>query len=157
MPADTRRGGRVLPAALAGVVMGFDNLGRSVALASLVFAGGLAAGAPVAVALFLASGIIGTGTLLLKRFFVGPAFSVVQNTTVAILLPAIFAIAALDLGITSSVVLGIGPEGGWSQRDLQALQASGFGGVRLGPRILRTETAGIAAIAALQARFGDFA
>ncbi|WP_196484411.1 16S rRNA (uracil(1498)-N(3))-methyltransferase, partial [Xanthomonas translucens] len=33
--------------------------------------------------------------------------------------------------------------------------AAGFAGLRLGPRILRTETAGLAAIAALQARCGD--
>ena len=52
-------------------------------------------------------------------------------------------------------VLAIGPEGGWSPRDRTQLLAAGFRGLRLGPRILRTETAGLAAIAALQARFGD--
>ncbi|HEU4990983.1 MAG TPA: 16S rRNA (uracil(1498)-N(3))-methyltransferase [Luteimonas sp.] len=52
-------------------------------------------------------------------------------------------------------VLAVGPEGGWSPRDRAQLEAAGFTGLRLGPRILRTETAGIAAIAALQARFGD--
>ncbi|KAB8196970.1 16S rRNA (uracil(1498)-N(3))-methyltransferase [Lysobacter maris] len=56
----------------------------------------------------------------------------------------------------STVVLAVGPEGGWSPRDREQLQAAGFDGLRLGPRILRTETAGLAAIAALQARFGDF-
>ena len=53
------------------------------------------------------------------------------------------------------IVLAVGPEGGWSPRDRAQLHASGFEGLRLGPRILRTETAGLAAIAALQARFGD--
>ena len=53
------------------------------------------------------------------------------------------------------VVVAIGPEGGWSPRDREALSAVGFTGLRLGPRILRTETAGLAAIAALQSRFGD--
>ena len=52
-------------------------------------------------------------------------------------------------------VLAVGPEGRWSPRDRAQLQEAGFTGLRLGPRILRTETAGIAAIAALQARFGD--
>ena len=52
-------------------------------------------------------------------------------------------------------VLAVGPEGGWSPRDREVLRAAGFTGLRLGPRILRTETAGIAAIAALQAMFGD--
>jgi 16S rRNA (uracil1498-N3)-methyltransferase len=53
------------------------------------------------------------------------------------------------------LVLAIGPEGGWSVRDRDAVRAAGFDGIRLGPRILRTETAGIAAVAALQARLGD--
>ena len=52
-------------------------------------------------------------------------------------------------------ILVIGPEGGLGERDIQALTASGFAGLRLGPRILRTETAGMAALAALQALHGD--
>ncbi len=52
-------------------------------------------------------------------------------------------------------VLAIGPEGGWSPRDKLSLTAAGFTELRLGPRTLRTETAGIVAIAALQSRFGD--
>jgi len=56
---------------------------------------------------------------------------------------------------TMHVAIAIGPEGGWSPRDRTILQAAGFEGLRLGPRILRTETAGLAAIAALQSRFGD--
>ena len=55
----------------------------------------------------------------------------------------------------STVLLAVGPEGGWSPRDRELLRAAGFTGLRLGPRILRTETAGLAAIAALQSRFGD--
>lgn len=55
-----------------------------------------------------------------------------------------------------AVILVIGPEGGFGGRDLAALQAAGFRGLTLGPRILRTETAGLAAIAALQALHGDF-
>lgn len=51
--------------------------------------------------------------------------------------------------------LAVGPEGGWSTRDRGLLVAAGFEGLRLGPRVLRTETAGIAAIAALQALLGD--
>ena len=53
------------------------------------------------------------------------------------------------------VRLLVGPEGGWSEAELAAFDAAGCRRVRLGPRILRTETAGIAAIAILQARFGD--
>lgn len=58
-------------------------------------------------------------------------------------------------GARIAIAIAIGPEGGWSQRDLGTLRAAGFSGLRLGPRVLRTETAGLAAIAALQARFGD--
>jgi len=61
----------------------------------------------------------------------------------------------LDLGSGHDVILAIGPEGGWSPRDRDVLRAAGFNGIRLGPRILRTETAGLAAIAALQSRYGD--
>jgi 16S rRNA (uracil1498-N3)-methyltransferase len=57
--------------------------------------------------------------------------------------------------IERDCVLAVGPEGGWSPRDRASLEAMGFKGLRLGPRVLRTETAGIAAIAALQGRFGD--
>ena len=56
----------------------------------------------------------------------------------------------------SSLTLVIGPEGGLSERDLAALRAGKFEGLRLGPRILRTETAGLAAMAGLQALYGDW-
>ena len=55
----------------------------------------------------------------------------------------------------AGIVIGIGPEGGWSEKDRTILRSAGFTGLRLGPRVLRTETAGLAAIAALQAKFGD--
>ncbi|MBW8367719.1 MAG: 16S rRNA (uracil(1498)-N(3))-methyltransferase [Arenimonas sp.] len=54
-----------------------------------------------------------------------------------------------------SIALVVGPEGGLSDRDLATLRAAGFRGLKLGPRILRTETAGLAAVAALQALYGD--
>lgn len=59
-----------------------------------------------------------------------------------------------DLG-RRPLTLAIGPEGGWSEADLAVLAGAGFHGLRLGPRVLRTETAGLAAITALQARYGD--
>ena len=65
-------------------------------------------------------------------------------------------IATMMLPANAECVLAVGPEGGWSRRDREILREAGFAGLRLGPRILRTETAGLAAIAALQARFGDF-
>lgn len=54
------------------------------------------------------------------------------------------------------VVLVIGPEGGLSEKEMKWLDRAGSTGVRLGPRVLRTETAGPAAIAALQTVFGDW-
>ncbi|UGB38954.1 16S rRNA (uracil(1498)-N(3))-methyltransferase [Frateuria soli] len=52
-------------------------------------------------------------------------------------------------------LLVVGPEGGLGERDVASLGNAGFAGLRLGPRILRTETAGLAALAALQAWHGD--
>lgn len=54
------------------------------------------------------------------------------------------------------VVLAAGPEGGFSGNEHAALQQQGFKAVRLGPRILRTETAALAALAALQILWGDY-
>lgn len=56
----------------------------------------------------------------------------------------------------SGAILMVGPEGGLGERDLEALDGKGFQRLQLGPRILRTETAGLAAAAALQAVHGDF-
>jgi 16S rRNA (uracil1498-N3)-methyltransferase len=57
--------------------------------------------------------------------------------------------------ISSRVELLIGPEGGLDDVELEAATAAGFAPVRLGPRVLRTETAGIVALAVLQALWGD--
>jgi 16S rRNA (uracil1498-N3)-methyltransferase len=54
-------------------------------------------------------------------------------------------------------VLVVGPEGGFSSAETAHLQRHGFSALRLGPRIMRTETAGPVTIALLQARFGDLA
>ena len=55
----------------------------------------------------------------------------------------------------SAVTVLIGPEGGLAQAEQEAAVAAGFRPVRLGPRVLRTETAAIAALALLQREFGD--
>jgi len=49
----------------------------------------------------------------------------------------------------------VGPEGGLDDDEDARARASGWRPLRLGPRVLRPETAGLAALAALQARFGD--
>jgi 16S rRNA (uracil1498-N3)-methyltransferase len=61
----------------------------------------------------------------------------------------------LEFDPSEPIVLAVGPEGGWSPQDIEQLRAAGFAGVRLGPRVLRTETAGLAAISALQMLHGD--
>jgi 16S rRNA (uracil1498-N3)-methyltransferase len=54
------------------------------------------------------------------------------------------------------VFLLIGPEGGISATEKALTLAAGFSCVRLGPRILRTETAPVVALTALQLQWGDF-
>ena len=59
-----------------------------------------------------------------------------------------------DTGIATAEI-AIGPEGGFAGDELEAFRVAGFSQVGLGPRILRTETAAIAAVVWLQAHFGD--
>ena len=54
------------------------------------------------------------------------------------------------------MVLLVGPEGGLSAREHGDAVATGFTPIRLGPRVLRTETAAVAALAAMQTLWGDF-
>lgn len=60
-----------------------------------------------------------------------------------------------DLNIKGKVRLLIGPEGGLSDDEIAKSKKAGFIGVTLGPRILRTETAALAALCVLGAHFGD--
>ena len=55
-----------------------------------------------------------------------------------------------------SIVMLAGPEGGFSPEEERAAVQAGYAPVRLGPRVLRTETAAVAALAAMQALWGDF-
>lgn len=55
----------------------------------------------------------------------------------------------------SNIELLIGPEGGLDDDELQRARESGFTAVRLGPRVLRTETASVVALSVLQALWGD--
>ena len=61
-----------------------------------------------------------------------------------------------ELPAFTAACLAIGPEGGLAPADRAVLTQAGFTGLRLGPRVLRTETAGLAALAVLQALHGDF-
>ena len=61
-----------------------------------------------------------------------------------------------DLADHSKWILAVGPESGFDPDEIEAAKRAGFKPVRMGPRVLRTETAGPAAIAALQTLCGDF-
>lgn len=58
---------------------------------------------------------------------------------------------------SGKVVFMVGPEGGWTEKEEQQAFDAGFQSVTLGRRVLRTETASLAAIAAMQTLWGDFA
>ena len=63
--------------------------------------------------------------------------------------------AAVPGRAPASIAVLIGPESGLDPEEIEAARAAGFEPVRFGPRVLRTETAGPAVVAVLQARFGD--
>lgn len=54
-----------------------------------------------------------------------------------------------------SVLLAVGPEGGWADGEVERARQAGFLTARIGPRILRTETVALAALAVLQFAYGD--
>lgn len=58
---------------------------------------------------------------------------------------------------SGKVVFMVGPEGGWTEKEEQQAFDAGFQSVTLGKRVLRTETASLAAIASMQTLWGDFA
>jgi 16S rRNA (uracil1498-N3)-methyltransferase len=64
--------------------------------------------------------------------------------------PASF--ASLPVPATGSIVVVVGPEGGISPDELAAFAEAGVQGVKLGDEVLRTSTAGVAAVAALLSR-----
>ena len=61
-------------------------------------------------------------------------------------------LAQVDVPATGTVVVVVGPEGGITDGEVVAFRAAGAQSVRLGPEVLRTSTAGAAALAALSAR-----
>ncbi|HSW92795.1 MAG TPA: 16S rRNA (uracil(1498)-N(3))-methyltransferase [Gammaproteobacteria bacterium] len=61
----------------------------------------------------------------------------------------------LAISAPARVILLVGPEGGFSPREMQWAVQSRFIPLNLGPRVLRTETASVAAITALQSVYGD--
>jgi len=57
-------------------------------------------------------------------------------------------------GPPAAVVLALGPERGWSPAERDLLRSEGFALAHLGPRVLRAETAAVAAVAIVKSRLG---
>lgn len=55
----------------------------------------------------------------------------------------------------AAAAVAVGPEGGWDEREVELARKAGFEVAGLGPRVLRAETAGLAALAVLQFLYGD--
>jgi 16S rRNA (uracil1498-N3)-methyltransferase len=94
---------------------------------------------------------------------VGPASSLstwlssAPTFTIRITLDPLANTRLQDLPIPQGpVCLLIGPEGGLTADEIAMAASQGFTGVRLGPRILRTETAALATLAAIHTLWGDF-
>ena len=60
----------------------------------------------------------------------------------------------MDLPASGEIVLVVGPEGGVAPEELAVLAAAGAVAARLGTEVLRTSTAGVAALSVLAARLG---
>ncbi|MGB9429637.1 MAG: 16S rRNA (uracil(1498)-N(3))-methyltransferase [Gammaproteobacteria bacterium] len=65
------------------------------------------------------------------------------------------AVGDLPRPLHDQILLLAGPEGGLSAAEISAAQGAGFTAVRLGPRVLRTETAAVVALSLLQSLWGD--
>lgn len=94
--------------------------------------------APQSLAALLKSRATGTATLMLAERLDGTSLQTV----------------ALPQDVTGSVLILIGPEGGWSKEETALVEQAGIQPITLGPHILRAETAAIAAISILQSRLG---
>lgn len=83
--------------------------------------------------------------------------SPLDDGTTGIMLDPDADIALGELEPADDVRVLIGPEGGFDCEEVECADTAGYRRVRLGPRILRTETAAIATLSALQTLWGDFA
>jgi 16S rRNA (uracil1498-N3)-methyltransferase len=88
-----------------------------------------------------------------------PLYQVIRSfdaaATTRVLLSPTGTLSARDLPRSQHIAMLIGPEGGLSENEQEAAINEGFQQVRMGPRILRTESAAIAALTVLQHNFGD--
>ncbi len=85
----------------------------------------------------------------------GEATSGLQGTRIVLHPGGVPLAAILEAPPPSSVALAVGPEGGFEDAEVEALRAAGWEAASLGPRVLRTETAGPVAAALVLHRWGD--
>jgi 16S rRNA (uracil1498-N3)-methyltransferase len=90
--------------------------------------------------------------LSLPEFLARPAPQSVRRLQLAVDAPASLASTAAG---ASAIELLIGPEGGLEESERSSAESAGFRGCAIGPRVLRTETAALAALAVLQSAAGD--
>lgn len=86
----------------------------------------------------------------------GAVADLIANSGVAFVLDeqASTALTSIDISTAHDVLIVIGPEGGLSDNERGMFTDAGADLVRLGPSVLRTSTAGVAALAVVQARTG---
>ena len=94
---------------------------------------------PQSLATLLKSRTPGTASLMLAERLKGKRLQTIE----------------LPQDVTGSLLILIGPEGGWSKEEMQMAEQAGIEQVTLGPHILRAETAAIATISILQSRLGQ--
>ncbi len=85
----------------------------------------------------------------------GEATSGLQGTRIVLHPGGVPLAAILEAPPPSSVALAVGPEGGFEDAEVETLRAAGWEAASLGPRVLRTETAGPVAAALVLHRWGD--
>jgi 16S rRNA (uracil1498-N3)-methyltransferase len=99
---------------------------------------------------------IGLYELLEQRAAEGTAAGGAPSCSAALLLSPTASMRLADIPLTySAATVLIGPEGGLAEVESEAAIKSGYTPVRLGPRVLRTETAAVCALTLLQQRLGD--
>lgn len=91
----------------------------------------------------------------LRDFLRAGGASAAHRTRLLLSPAAVLRIAEIPRPVSAVTVL-IGPEGGLAESEHEAAMAAGFTAVRVGSRVLRTETAAIVALTLLQREFGDF-
>jgi len=72
-----------------------------------------------------------------------------------VMLDPVGSVSPVGLEHTDTMEIMAGPEGGFTPGEREAARRAGFQGLRMGPRVLRTETAAVTALAILQSLYGD--